>query len=122
VPVEALNLVIPDIAQARAVLAGKNVPLHIFPLARTDLGGGVLGFNGVALLDRPASMLKENLRDYRRLGLYVDSRIALRPLLGARQCRRQHRPIDEAADREPAPGGPGVTGAACQVYAARPSL
>jgi hypothetical protein len=79
VPVEALNLVIPEIAQARAVLAGKNVPLHMFPLPRTELGGGgVLGFNGVALLDRPASMLKDNLRDYRRLGLYVDSRIALR--------------------------------------------
>ena len=54
------------------MLAGKNVSLHMFPLPRTELGGGgVLGFNGVALLDRPASMLKDNLRDYRRLGLYV---------------------------------------------------
>lgn len=79
VPVEALNLVIPDIQRARHILAGKNVPLHMFPLPRTDLGGGaVLGFNAVALLDRPASMLKDNLRDYRRLGLYVESRIALR--------------------------------------------
>jgi hypothetical protein len=79
VPVEALNLVIPDIARARNILAVKNVPLHMFPLPRTDLGGGaVLGFNAVALLDRPASMLKDNLRDYRRLGLYVESRIALR--------------------------------------------
>ncbi|HWH45783.1 MAG TPA: hypothetical protein VNT32_13750 [Thermoleophilaceae bacterium] len=79
VPVEALNLVVPAITAARNILAGKNVPLHMFPLPRTDLGGGaVLGFNGVALLDRPASMLKDNLRDYRRLGLYVESRIALR--------------------------------------------
>ncbi len=78
VPVQPLNLVIPEIAKARNVLAGNNVPFHLFPLPRSDLGGGILGFNGVALLDRPASMLKDNLRDYRRLGLFVDSRIALR--------------------------------------------
>jgi hypothetical protein len=78
VPVQPLNLVIPEIVEARSVLAGNNVPLHLFPLPRSDLGGGILGFNGVALLDRPASMLKDNLREYRRLGLYVDSRIALR--------------------------------------------
>lgn len=78
VPVQPLNLVIPEIAEARNVLAGKNVPLHLFALPRGALGGGILGFNGVALLDRPASMLKDNLRDYRRLGLFVDSRIALR--------------------------------------------
>jgi hypothetical protein len=78
VPVQPLNLVIPSIAEARNVLAGNNVPLHLFPLRRTERGAGILRFNGVALLDRPASMLKENLRDYRRLGLYVESRIALR--------------------------------------------
>lgn len=81
VPVQAINLVIPDIIQARAVMAGKNVPLHMFPLPRTDLGNGALGFNAVALLDRPASMLKDNLREYRRLGLYVETRIALRKAL-----------------------------------------
>ena len=81
VPVQALNLVIDDIDQARSVLAGNNVPWHMFPLPRTDHGGSVLGFNAVALLDRPASMLKDNLRDYRRLGLYVDARIALRKAL-----------------------------------------
>jgi len=81
VPVEALNLVVPDIKEARNVREGKNVPLHLLPLPRTDLGGGILRFNGVALLDRPASMLKDNLRDYRRLGLYVESRIALRKAL-----------------------------------------
>ena len=74
VPVQPLNLVIQLLAEARTVLAGKNVPLHLFPLPRTELGGGILRFNVVALLDRPASMLKENLRDYRRLGLYVESR------------------------------------------------
>jgi hypothetical protein len=35
----------------------------------------------VALLDRPASLLKDNLRDYRRLGLYVEARVALRKAL-----------------------------------------
>ena len=81
VPVEALNLVVPDIKQARTIKAGKNVPLHLFPLPRTELGGGILRFDGVALLDRPASMRKDNLRDYRRLGLYVESRINLRKAL-----------------------------------------
>jgi len=78
VPVQPLNLVIPELTEARNLLAGKNVPLHLFPLPHTDLGSEILGFNGVALLDRPASMLKHNLRDYRRLGLYVEVRIALR--------------------------------------------
>lgn len=81
VPVQALNLVVPDLAKARAIRAGKSVPLHVVYLPRTELAAGVLGFPGVALLDRPASMLKDNLRDYRRLGLYVDSRIALRKAL-----------------------------------------
>lgn len=78
VPVQPPNLVIGDLAQARNVMAGKSVPLHLFPLRRTELGGGILRFNGAALLDRPASMLKDNLRDYRRLGLYVETRITLR--------------------------------------------
>ena len=81
VPVEALNLVVPDLAIARNVRMGKNVPLHMFPLSRTGLGDGILGFDGVALLDRPASMLKDNLRDYRRLGLYISARIELRKAL-----------------------------------------
>jgi hypothetical protein len=81
VPVQALNLVAGDIEKARSIRAGKNVPLHVFHLPQTDLGGGILGFHGAALLDRPASMLKDNLRDYRRLGLYVESRIALRKAL-----------------------------------------
>jgi hypothetical protein len=81
VPVQPLNLVIPELAEARNIRAGKNVPLHLFPLPRTELGDDILAFHGVALLDRPASMLKENLRDYRRLGLYVDARIALRKAL-----------------------------------------
>lgn len=97
VPVEALNLVIPDIITARNILAGNNVPLHMFPLPRTDLGGGaVLGFNGVALLDRPASMLKDNLRDYRRLGLYVESRIALRKAMARFWARGN---ADESIER-----------------------
>jgi hypothetical protein len=78
VPVQALNLVAGDIEKARSIRAGKNVPLHVFHLPPTGLGGGILGFHGAALLDRPASMLKDNLRDYRRLGLFVESRIELR--------------------------------------------
>jgi hypothetical protein len=97
VPVEALNLVVPDIQHARNILAGKNVPLHMFPLPRTDLGGGaVLGFNAVALLDRPASMLKDNLRDYRRLGLYVESRIAMRKAMARFWARGN---ADESIER-----------------------
>ena len=80
-PVQALNLLVGDIAAARNVRSGKNVPLHLFPLPRTELGGGILRFHAAALLDRPASMLKDNLREYRRLGLYVESRIELRKAL-----------------------------------------
>lgn len=81
VPVQALNLVVRDVTEARNIRAGKNVPLHVFHLPPTALGGGIVGFHGAALLDRPASMLKDNLRDYRRLGLYVESRIKLRKAL-----------------------------------------
>lgn len=95
-PVQALNLVIPDIAQARNVLAGHNVPLHMFPLPRTEYGDQVLGFNAVALLDRPASMLKDNLREYRRLGLYVEKRIALRKALARFWARGN---ADESIER-----------------------
>lgn len=81
VPVDPLNLHLASLAEARNVLAGKNVPLHLLPLPATELGQGILAFNGAALLDRPASMLKSNLRDYRRLGLFVDARIELRKAL-----------------------------------------
>jgi hypothetical protein len=81
VPVEALNLVVPELSTARNVRSGRNVPLHMFPLSRTALGGGILSFDGVALLDRPASLFKNNLRDYRRLGLYVEARVDLRKAL-----------------------------------------
>lgn len=109
VPVQPLNLVIPDITQARAIRDGKSVPLHLFPLPRTDLGGNILPFHAVALLDRPASMLKHNLRDYRRLGLYVDERIRLRKALArfwargnagddidrSMEAQRQNRSLEE---------------------------
>lgn len=96
VPVQPLNLVVPDLAQARNALAGKNVPLHLFPLPRTDLAGGILPFNGVALLERPASLLKSNLRDYRRLGLYLESRIALRKAMARFWARGN---ADESIER-----------------------
>jgi hypothetical protein len=100
VPVQPLNLVIQSLTEARNVLAGKNVPLHLFPLPRTELGGGILGFNGVALLDRPASMLKENLSDYRRLGLYIESRIALRKAMARFWARGN---ADESIERSMRP-------------------
>ncbi len=81
VPVQSLNLVTGDITKSRSIRDGKNVPLHVFHLPPTDLGGGILRFHGAALLDRPASMLKDNLRDYRRLGLYIEARIKLRKAL-----------------------------------------
>lgn len=81
VPVQSLNLVTGDISKSRSIREGKSVPLHLFHLPPTELGGGILPFHGVALLDRPASMLKDNLRDYRRLGLFVEPRIALRKTL-----------------------------------------
>lgn len=81
VPVDALNLVVPDLTAARNIRAGKKVPLHMFVLPKTELGHGVLGFNGVALLDRPTSFLKNDLRAYRRLGLHVERRIELRKAL-----------------------------------------
>jgi hypothetical protein len=98
----------------------------MFPLPRTDLGGGaVLGFNAVALLDRPASMLKDNLRDYRRLGLYVESRIALReamPCFWARGNADDSIERNAAAAREAPSRGPRATGASPSVYAASPAL
>lgn len=81
VPVQSLNLVTGDITKSRSIRDGKNVPLHVFHLPPTDLGGGILRFHGAALLDRPASMLKDNLRDYRRLGLYIEARMKLRKAL-----------------------------------------
>jgi len=81
VPVQALNLVVGSIDEARNIKRGHNVPRHLFHLPRTKLGGGILGFDGAAMLDRPASMLKDDLRDYRRLGLYVEARIELRKAL-----------------------------------------
>jgi len=60
------------------------------------LGAGILGFNGVALLDRPASMLKENLRQHRRLGLHIESRIALHKAMARFWARGS---ADESIDR-----------------------
>lgn len=80
VPVEPLRLFV-GADEARSIVRGKNVPKHFFHLPRTDLGDGILPFHAVALLDRPGSLLKENLPAYRRLGLYVDARIRLRAQL-----------------------------------------
>jgi hypothetical protein len=81
VPVDPLNAQVPDLARPRSIRAGNNVPLHMYVLPKTELASGVLGFHGVAMLDRPASVLKTDLRAYRRLGLYVERRIELRKAL-----------------------------------------
>lgn len=101
VPVQSLNLVTRDITKSRSIRDGKNVPLHVFHLPPTDLGGGILRFHGAALLDRPASMLKDNLRDYRRLGLYVDARIGLRKALARFWARgNADKSIDESMAKQ----------------------
>jgi len=96
VPVDPLNIVVPEITAARTIREGKNVPKHMFPLPATDLGAGILPFAGVALLDRPASVLKTDLRTYRRLGLYVSARIELRKQLARFWARGS---ADENIDR-----------------------
>lgn len=83
VPVDPLGAVISDRDRARNVARGKNVPLHFFPLPPTQLGDRILPFHAVALLDRPASLLKHNLIDYRRLALYLEARIKLRTQLSS---------------------------------------
>ena len=67
-----------DIVTVVPIADGRQVPKHFFVLRPTELADGLLRYHGVALLDRPASMLKHNLRAYRRLGLYLDARIELR--------------------------------------------
>ena len=48
-------------------------------------------------------MLKENLRDYRRLGLYVESRIALRKATARFWARgNADESIERSTPREPA--------------------
>lgn len=81
VPVEPLNLLVPDLSQARTIANRKSVPKHFFVLPPTALRNGLLPYHAIALLDRPASMLKHNLRDYRRLGLFIEARIDLRKAL-----------------------------------------
>jgi hypothetical protein len=82
VPVEPLRVVVAnrdswDQIKKRAATR----PHHLFYLPPTDLGGGVLAFDAVAQLDRPGSFLKHDLRGYRRLGLYLDTRYELRKQL-----------------------------------------
>lgn len=83
VPVEPVGLLVDDRDDVRNITRGKNVPKHFFHLPPTDLGRGILPFHAAALLDRPSSLLKHDLADYRRLGLYVDARVQLRASLAA---------------------------------------
>lgn len=56
-------------------------PHHLFYLPPTEFASSVLPFDAVAQLDRPGSFLKHELRAYRRLGLYRDTRYELRKQL-----------------------------------------
>ncbi|MGH2745451.1 MAG: hypothetical protein ACRDLY_01825 [Thermoleophilaceae bacterium] len=92
VPVDPLGALVPDRERARNIARGRNVPLHFFPLPATALGKGILPFHAAALLDRPASLLKHNLIEYRRLALYLEARIKLRAQLSNFWARANAEP------------------------------
>ena len=80
VPVEPARAVVNE-GTLEKLRSGKNDVHHLFYLPPTDLGGGVLPFDAAALLDRPTSFPRHQLRDYRRLGLFRDQRYELRKKL-----------------------------------------
>ncbi len=83
VPVMPIRMLFDDAKKIAKILEGKayGEHLHVFPLPRTELGGGVLQVDCVALIDRPTSILKHELRDYRRLALHRNHRVELRKKL-----------------------------------------
>jgi hypothetical protein len=82
VPVEPLRLVVPNRDSWEQIKQrAKNRPHHLFYLPPSALGNEVLPFEAVAQLDRPGTLLKHELRAYRRLGLYRDARYELRKQL-----------------------------------------
>ena len=84
VPVEPLRKIVPNADARAAVMArGPKRPLHLFYLPPTAFGDRILPFDAVAQLDRPSSFLKHDLRQYRRLGLYLLARYELRKQLAS---------------------------------------
>jgi hypothetical protein len=97
VPVEPLHLVAPKAAHAE--IQRRSGTRHLFYLPPFQR---VFGFEAVARLDQPSSLLKDNLRDYRVLGLYRDARYVLRKRLALFWARADatdyldHRAVLEA--------------------------
>lgn len=91
VPVFPIRALIDNPKTIEKILEGKayGEHLHLFPLPRTNLGGGALVTDSVALLDRPTSILKHELRAYRQLALYRDYRFELRKKLARFWARAQ---------------------------------
>lgn len=94
VPVEPLGVVAP---RERWESIRQQKTLHLFHLPPTDLGSRLIPFEAVALLDRPSSLLKHELRQYRRLGLYRDYRFELRKKLASFWARAS---AAESLDRQ----------------------
>ena len=82
VPVEPLHVIVANADTKQQVRSRVSTrPHHLFYLPPTHLSGGILPFEAVAQLDRPGSFLKHELREYRRLGLFRDTRWELRKQL-----------------------------------------
>jgi len=80
VPVQPANMMV-NADSLKQLRDEKSKALHLFYLPPTDLADGILAFDAVALLDRPACFPKSTLDYYRRLGLFRDQRYALRKKL-----------------------------------------
>lgn len=79
VPVEPLRLVASR-DERKDLQEGKGA-YHLFYLPPTDLAKQVVPWDAVAQLDRPTSLLKHDLRQYRVLGLVLSARFELRKQL-----------------------------------------
>jgi hypothetical protein len=98
VPVMPIRMLLSDEKEIVRLIEGASygTHLHLFALPRTSLGKGVLAIDCVALLDRPTSILKHELRQYRRLALYRDHRVELRKKLARFWARaKAEQAIDE---------------------------
>jgi hypothetical protein len=109
VPVMPIRLLLDEPKTIERILQGQayGEHLHLFGLPRTTLGHGVLSMDSVAILDRPTSLLKHELRDYRRLGLHLDVRVELRKKLARFWARASaEKQIDDAIQKQLQAGRP----------------
>jgi hypothetical protein len=126
VPVEALNLVIPDIARARSILAARTCRCTCSRCrAPTSAAARSSASTRLRCWIDPRRCEGQPARlPPPRAVCRVADRAAQGdgPVLGTRQRRRQHRARNAAAAREAPSRGSRVTGASLPVYAASPSL